>query len=192
MNEPTELNDSDSSSVRASNNGSNNAPNNTSQLFQTVGSIAAGLKNSIFYVLIGGAGAAFFLAWQWIDFSTTYLWIILKATPLLLPLALWGLLYMVVAELADLPNRAKIAKKDGGAVVQRLKGNKSEVKNTSGFFGKLKNLFRVLRSAGNLAAIIDAVGGVVLIANPIFALLIFISGLVLVLLMLTAMLVLIF
>ena len=50
----------------------------------------------------------------------------------------------------------------------------------------------MLRSAGNLAAIFDAVTGVILIANPIFGLLIFISGLLLTLLMLTAMLVLIF
>ena len=74
-----------------------------SQLFKTVASIASSLKNSILYVLIGGASAVFFLAWQWIDFSTGYMWIILKAIPLLLPLALWGLLYLVIVELADSP-----------------------------------------------------------------------------------------
>ena len=163
-----------------------------SQLFKTVASIASSLKNSILYVLIGGASAVFFLAWQWIDFSTGYMWIILKAIPLLLPLALWGLLYLVIVELAELPNRAKTAKQDGGAVAQRLKGDHPKVDKPASFFGKLKSLFRVLRSAGNLAAIFDAVTGVILIANPIFGLLIFISGLLLTLLMLTAMLVLIF
>jgi len=164
------------------------------QLFNIVGSIAGGLKNSILTVFIGGVSAASFLAWQWIDFSTSYYWIILKTLPLLIPLVLWGFLYMVIAELAELPNLAKTAKQDGTDAIQSIKNKKQRTATAppSGFFGKLKKLFRILRGAGNLAAIIGAVQGVVLIANPLFGLLLFISGLVLMLLIFTALLVLIF
>ena len=176
--EPTDPNPSDNPEV--------------GQLFNLVGSIAGGLKNSILTVFIGGISAASFLAWQWIDFSTSYYWIILKTLPLLIPLILWGFLYMVIAELAELPNLAKIAKQDGNDAIQSIKNKKQHTEKTSGFFGKIKSLFRILRGAGNLAAIVGAVQGVVLIANPFSALLFFISGLVLILFVFIALLVLIF
>ena len=157
-----------------------------------MGSIAEGLKNSIFYVFAGGASATLFLAWQWIDFSTSIFWVVVKVLPFIIPLTLWGFLLMVISDLAELPSRTKTAKHDGNAVVQRLKGNKPKNEQPSGFFGRLKKLFRMLRSAGNLAAIVEAVAGVIVIANPIFALLAFISGLALTLLMLISILILIF
>lgn len=162
------------------------------QAFNLVGSIAGGLKKSIFYVLISGVGAISYLSWQWIDFSTSFTWIILKLLPFLAPLALWGLLYFVISELAELPSLVKIAKTDGENAIQSIKNRNEAPEKPKGFFGKLKSLFRVLRGAGNLSAIVGAVQGVALIANPIFALLIFISGLVLSLLIFIALLVLIF
>jgi hypothetical protein len=158
------------------------------EFFERLAEIAEAIQKKLSWML-GIAGlASLFLAWSAYSADSQLWWNILKCGLILLPAVIWAFIWAVLGQLSEAPAMAADLSSDDG-LVANLKdaalGDKSGVRRV---FGTLQ----VLRKQESVDVVLETIGSVTLLGNPLFAALAFVMAAVLFMLTITAFIVLLF
>lgn len=151
---------------------------------ERIGSIADSLVRKITWVVVLGVLSTLYLAWSLYSAESALWWNIIKCSVVALPALLWSFVWLVLSELREAPSKVAGLMKADNELVMSLKS--VSVGESSGFRGLFSTL-NALRKEEGLSAIFDTIGGITLLANPLFALLALIMlGLLILLILLAA------
>lgn len=158
-------------------------------LLDRIAGIAGSLKTKLVYLLGAGTVATFYLAWQLYSAESALWWNILKCSLVILPTLVWAFIWSVLAQLQDAPSLvAKLVEDDQGVFSNIESLSLREPSGLTGVFSTL----RAFRRDDGFSVVFETIGGVGLLANPLFAFIAFATLALLFLLILVALLVLIF
>jgi len=141
------------------------------EITQTASEIAQSTKKKLLYFLIPGVIASVYLAWLAYSFESEMWSNIIRCGLILLPALVWCFIWNVLSNLQDAPKFVTdIAAQSDDALagLQQFKTDKSK---------GLRSLFALIRDFKNqdgLETLIETIGGITLLANPLFALFAFI------------------
>lgn len=158
------------------------------ELVQRVADIAGATQRSVSYLVFAGLLASAGLAWELYTPGGLLWWNIVKCGLILLPAIVWLFVWLVLNQLQEAPNLvAELAQQEEGMLNNLHNLSFSQPNGLKGVFTTL----REFRKEDGLSIIFDTIGGISLLANPLFALMAFISAALLVLLIIAAPLILI-
>lgn len=158
-------------------------------LLERIAGIASSVKSKLIYALVLGALASAYLAWRLVSPESGLWWNLLKCGLIALPTLVWLFIWSVLGQLQQAPSLvAKLVQDDQGVFSGTNSLSLGSPKGLAGVFGTL----RAFRREDGLGVVFDAVGGISLLANPLFAFVALITLGLLFLLIFFALLVLIF
>jgi len=158
-------------------------------LVSRIGEIAEGALAKITWFVIAGLVASAGLGWKLYSADSALWWNIVKCTLVILPALIWALVWFVLSQLRDAPKLVASLAEDDDGVFSNL--DQFSLKEPSGLRGVASSL-NEFRKEDGLSVIFDTVGGITLIANPLFVLVAFLAMIILFLLILIAPIVLLF
>lgn len=158
-------------------------------VFERLGALAAGLRRRLSY-LLGLAVIAFaYLAFKVYSPESAVWWNVVKCGVFSLPVLIWGLVWYVLGQLQDAPQTASNLMADKDEILQHFSNiDTQEIKGIKGVYGTLK----MVSQQDGLEEVMDTIGGVGLLINPLFALLALLAFFGLFGLILTALVVMLF
>ncbi len=158
-------------------------------LVNRIGEIATGVQSKLTWFLGLGVVATLALAWKFYSVDSALWWNIVKCGFVSLPALIWGFVWLVLNQLSEAPALvAELASADDG-VFSNL--DELSIREPNGLRGVFSTLAAFQREDG-LEVVFETIGGVSLIANPLFAIVAFIAMVILGMLILIAPLVLLF
>lgn len=163
--------------------------NDITKLLERVSTIAAGAQRKITYLVVVGLAASAYLAWQLFNPESAVWWNAIKCGLVMLPVLVWCFIWYVLSGLQEAPQLvSKIAQQEDGVLsnLQNL-----SLKQPDGLRG-LFSTFRTFRQEQGFSVVLDTIGGVTLLANPVFAAFAFLCAALILLLIIIAPVVLIF
>ena len=129
------------------------------------------------------------LAWQVYSAESALWWNITKCFLVLLPALLWGFVWTVLGQLREAPTlAADLVARDDGLMSQFSDSDLPDQSGISGLFNTLK----AFRQESGLWIVLDTIGNVTLLGNPIFVALCFVMAGILFLFILIALLLMFF
>ena len=136
-----------------------------------------------------GLLASVSLAWQAYSGDSELWWNITKCSLILVPALLWVFVWTVLGQLRDAPTlAASLVARDDGVMAQFSDSDLPDKGGISGLFNTLK----AFRQESGLWVVLDTIGNVTLLGNPVFVALCFVMAGILFLFVLLALLLLIF
>jgi len=143
-------------------------------------SLACGAtKNKITYFVVASVVASLYLAWLIFAPQGALWWNASKVIIVLLPVTLWLFFWFMLSQLQALPEHVKSLSLSNQTDPQNLLGNLQQTaKSNSGVLRIVKLLWQ-LRAHEGVAGLMETVGGLGLLFNPVFLILIIVTGLAL-------------
>lgn len=158
-------------------------------LVSRIGEIAEGALAKITWFVVVGVLASGGIAWKLYSPDSALWWNLIKCSFVLLPALIWALVWFVLSQLRAAPELvAELAEDDDGLFSNLDKFSLQEPNGLRGVASTLNEF----RKEDGLSVIFDTIGGITLIANPLFAMLALLAMVVLFLLILIAPFVLLF
>ena len=152
-------------------------------LVSRIGEIAEGALAKITWFVVVGVLASGGIAWKLYSPDSALWWNLIKCSFVLLPALIWALVWFVLSQLRAAPELvAELAEDDDGLFSNLDKFSLQEPNGLRGVASTLKEF----RKEDGLSVIFDTIGGITLIANPLFAMLALLAMVVLFLLILIA------
>jgi len=134
-------------------------------VFERVGTIAAGLRSRLAYFLGFALLASVYLAIKLYSADSALWWNIIKCGVFMIPALIWGIVWFVLGKLRDAPDVANDLIADKDEMLQHFSGlDIKQVTTVRGAFSTLK----VLREQEGLEEVMETIGGVGLLINPLF------------------------
>ena len=154
-----------------------------------IAAIARGTERKISYLVAGGFAASLYLAWELYSVDSALWWNAIKCGLVLLPALIWVFVWFVLRQLGDAPEAvSRMATAEDGLVANVKMLTEERPKGLRGVFRTL----RVIQQEEAFSVVFDTIGGITLLANPIFALVAFIAAAILLLLFIIAVLLIVF
>ena len=148
-----------------------------------VAEIAAGVKRKLGYFVFVGVVASGFLSWLVYSAEAELWWNGLKAALIFIPAVVWMFIWSVLNQLQDAPVLvSQLVADDEGLFSNFDELSLSEPNGLSGVFSTL----RAFRKEDGLEVVFDTLGGVTLLANPLFAIFAFANWVILFMLTMVA------
>lgn len=136
-------------------------------LLERIADIADGVKRKLIYVLALGTIAAAYLACRLYSPEAVLWWNVLKCGLIALPSLIWLFIWSVLGQLQQAPSLiAKLVQDDQGVFANTQSLSLNQPKSLVGVFSTL----RAFRREDGFSVVFDAIGGVGILANPLFAL----------------------
>jgi hypothetical protein len=159
------------------------------ELFDALAELATSLQRKLSWFLGVGLLASTYLAWAAFSQHSYLWWNIAKCMTLLLPVLIWLIVWAVLGQLREAPElAASLASEDDGVLAKLQSVSLSDKRGLRGLFGTL----RAFRQQEGLSVVLDTVGSVGMLANPLFAILAFIMLVILFIFILIAPILLLF
>lgn len=158
-------------------------------LVNRIGEIASKLLAKITWFVVAGLIASVGLAWELYSSDSALWWNIIKCGFVALPALIWAFVWFVLSQLRDAPELVANLAQDEDGVFSNL--DEFSIKEPNGLRGVFSTLSAFSKEDG-LSVIFDTIGGITLIANPVFAIIAFVAMAILFLLILIAPFVLLF
>jgi len=158
-------------------------------LFEGIASISRRLKKKLIYLIVVGALASFFLAWNLYSQESSLAWNLLKCGSLVLPALVWVFIWSILGQLQEAPALAKSLLADKQGILSTTQS--LSLREPRGLLSLVGTLRAFRREAG-LSAVLETLGSVGMLANPLFAIIALIALGMLFILIFAALLVLIF
>jgi len=158
-------------------------------LITRVGEIATSLQSKLTWFLGIGVVATLMLAWEIYSSDSALWWNVLKCGLVSLPALIWVFVWLVLNQLREAPALVAELTSDDDGVFNNLQ--ELSVRKPSGLRGLFSTLAAFQREDG-FEIVFETIGGLSLIANPLFAIVAFISMAALGMLILIAPLILLF
>ena len=153
------------------------------EFLQGVADVAEGVKRKLGWFLLVGLIASSSLAVQAYSPSSALWWNAIKCGLLMLPALLIAYIWNALGQLQEAPElAANLASSDDGLLGTLQSSGLSRKSAVTGLFGTL----RTLRKEEGLGVVMDTIGNVTLLANPLVALIAFIMIVVLILMIMIA------
>lgn len=141
------------------------------EAFDALAELATSLQRKLSWLLGVGMLASASLAWAAYSQHSYLWWNITKCMPLLLPVLIWLIIWVILGQLREAPELAASLASEGDGVLANLQSvSLSDKRGLRGLFGTL----RAFRQQQGLSVVLDTVGSVGMLANPVFAILAFI------------------
>lgn len=159
------------------------------EVLDSAAGVAGSLQRKVSVFAGIGLLASASIAWLLYSPESSLGWNLVKCGLVFLPALVICFIWQILANFADAPQQlAELTSGDEGLIhdIQSLSLNKPE-----GFRG-LISMVRAIRNEESLSSIIEVVGSIALLANPLFLLIVFISVAILLLLIIITPFVLIF
>ncbi|GGZ98258.1 hypothetical protein GCM10008090_03330 [Arenicella chitinivorans] len=159
------------------------------RIVERIGSVAEGLLRKVSWFVGFGVLASVYLAWLVYSPESAWWWNAIKCVIVCLPALLWSFIWFVLSQLSEAPTQVAGLMDGDNQLVGHLKAmHLGERKGVRGLFSTLN----AVRNEEAFSAVFDTIGGVTLLANPLFAFIALVTGLLLLLLVLIAALFLVF
>ena len=149
------------------------------ELVQRIADIAGATQKSVSYLVMVGVLASGYLAWELYTPGGMWWWNVIKCSLIMLPALLWIFVWVVLNQLQDAPNLvAELVQQEDDVLNNPHSHGFSQPNGLRSLFGTL----REFRKEDGLSIMFDTIGGVTLLANPLFALLAFVAAAILLML----------
>lgn len=147
------------------------------QLLEQVADVADSTQKTVRYLVVTGVLATVFLAWKLYTPGGLLWWNLLKCGLLALPSLIWLFVWGVLSQLKQAPELVTelVSQEDG--LFQNLSAlSMAKKQGLSSLFSTL----RAFKQEEGLEVVFDTIGGVTILANPLFAILALLSAFALV------------
>lgn len=142
--------------------------NRLSQFLENLASYADAVQRKLLWPLgIGGLATVY---WLWVTYSpeSALWWNLTKSLFVALPMLVWGFIWILLGQLREAPTlAAKLTSRPDSMLANLNTSNFKQKVGIRGLFSTLK----AFREEEGLDIVLDTIGSVTLIINPIFALL---------------------
>ena len=153
------------------------------EFLEGVAEVAEGVKRKLGWFLLVGLSASIGLAAQVYSPSSELWWNAIKCGLVLLPALIIAFVWNALGQLQEAPElAANLASKEDGLVGTLQSSGLSRKSGVSGLFGTL----RAFRKDEGLGVVLDTIGNVTLLANPLVALILFIMIVILIMMIIIA------
>lgn len=136
--------------------------------FERIGAVATGLRKWLNYFLLPALVASVYLAVKAYSVESAFWFNALKCGLLMLPVLVWAIVWFVLGQLREAPTVANQLVQDKDQLLTYL--SNTDVKQVTSLRGAYSTL-KVLREQEGLEEVMNTIGGVTLLINPIFAIL---------------------
>ena len=141
------------------------------EAFNALAELGASLQRKLSWLLGVGMLASASLAWAAYSQHSYLWWNIAKCMTILLPVLIWLIVWVILGQLREAPElAASLASEDDGVLANLQAMNLRDKRSLRGLFGTL----RTFRQQEGLSVVLDTIGSVGMLANPLFAILAFI------------------
>lgn len=159
------------------------------EAFSRLAELAASLQRKLSWLLLVGMLASTYLAWAAYSQHSYLWWNIAKCLTILMPALIWLIVWAILGQLREAPElAASLASEEDGLLANLHTVSLSDKRGMRGLFGTL----RAFRQQEGLSIVLDTVGSVGMLANPLFAILAFIMLVILFIFILIAPILLLF
>ncbi len=135
--------------------------------FERLASIAEKLQKAVLYWLFLCGGAIALLAFKAFSIESVWWWNVFKIGFIVAPLVVWCFIWLALSQLSRSPSSVKQLLDDKDEIWQQVSEQElSQVASASGAFGLAKTLYR----QEGLSEIVETIGSVGLLFNPLFLL----------------------
>ena len=142
--------------------------------------------------MVASGIASLYLAGLLFALESSIWWNTVKVIAVLIPAILWAFLWFMLAQLQSLPEHVKsLSVSNDTDPNNLLSGLQQTAKESRGIFRVIRLLWQV-KSHEGMAAVIESVGGLGLLLNPLFLIVMGVTGIILLLFILLAILLLVF
>ena len=153
------------------------------EFLEGVADVAEGVKRKLGWFLLIGLIDSGALALQAYSSSSALWWNVVKCGLVMLPSLMIAIIWNALGQLQEAPQlAASLASRDDGLIGTLQSSGLSSKSGVVGLFGTL----RAFRKEEGLGVVLDTVGNVTLLANPLIALLSFLMIVVLILMIMIA------
>ena len=141
------------------------------EIFDRLAALGASLQRKLSWLLGFAMSASVYLAWAAYSQHSYLWWNIAKCMIILLPVLIWWVIWAILGQLREAPELASaLANEQNGLLTNLQTARLSDKSGVRGLFSTL-NAFR---QHEGLNVVLDTVGSVGLLVNPLFAILAFI------------------
>ena len=146
------------------------------RIVERIGDVAQSRLRKVSWFVGFGVVASVYLAWLVYSPDSAWWWNVIKCLIVSLPALLWSFIWFVLSQLSDAPTQVAGLMDGDNQFVGHLKAmHLGEKKGVRGLFSTLN----AVRNEEAFSAVFDTIGGVTMLANPLFAFIAFIAGLLL-------------
>lgn len=135
-------------------------------LVNRIGEIAEGALAKITWFVVIGVLASGGIAWKLYSADSALWWNLIKCGLVLLPALIWALVWFVLSQLRAAPALVADLAQDDDGLLSNF--DKFSLQEPNGLRGVASTLNEFRKEEG-LSVIFDTIGGIALIANPLFA-----------------------
>jgi hypothetical protein len=141
------------------------------EFLERLASLASRLQRKLSWLIGTGFAVSAVLAWMAFDMDSATGWNVVKCGLIMLPSLVWVLIWSILGQLKDAPQLASaLANRDDSLFQTIQKSGFSDAVNVRSIFSTL----RAFRQEEGLGVVVDTIGNVTLLANPLFAIFAFI------------------
>jgi hypothetical protein len=143
----------------------------TAEFLERLPNVASRLQRKLRWLIGTGLAASAVLAWLAFDIDSATGWNAVKCGLIMLPSLVWVLIWSILGQLKEAPKLAgALASRDDSLFQNIQKSGFSDSVNVRSIFSTL----RAFRQEEGLGVVVDTIGNVTLLANPLFAIFAFI------------------
>lgn len=158
------------------------------EILRGTANVAGSLQSKVGFFTLLGFIASVSIAWMFYSSESSFIWNLVKCGTVLMPAMVLTCVWLVLGKVVDAPKQISMLANEEGLIsnLQKL-----GIKKPDSFRGLISTV-RAIRNEDGLGSITEAIGGIVLLSNPVFLLFAFISLAILIVLIIIAPFVLIF
>lgn len=145
--------------------------NEISEFLERLAGIAEAVQTRLMWLLGVGVTASALLAWQAYSPESAIWWNVLKCGLIMVPALIWSLIWLLFGQLQEAPEVAAEMLSDEQGVMANLKA--TGLTESVGVRSIFKTLLALRREEG-FAEILETIGSVSLLTNPLFVALAFV------------------
>lgn len=141
------------------------------EFLQRLANVASGVQAKLSWLIGFGLVSSGVLAWQAYALDSPVWWNLVKCGLIMLPSLVWALIWSILGQLKEAPELASTLTSRDDSLLQNIqKSGFSDAVSVRSMFSAL----RAFRQEEGLAVVLDTIGNVTLLANPLFAIFAFI------------------
>lgn len=141
------------------------------EFLERLANVANGVQRKLSWLIGLGLVSSAVLAWQAYGLDSATWWNVVKCGLIMLPSLVWALVWNILGQLKEAPELAgTLASRDDSLFQNIQKSSFSDAISVRSIFSTL----RAFRQEEGLGVVLDTIGNVTLLANPLFAIFAFI------------------
>jgi hypothetical protein len=138
------------------------------EFLERLANVASSVQRKLSWLVWIGLVCSAVLAWLAVDMDSATGWNVVKCGLIMLPSLVWGLVWSILGQLKEAPEIAGALASRDDSLFQNIQ--------VSGFNDAVSifSTLRAFRQEDGLAVVVDTIGNVTLLTNPVFAIVAFI------------------